>query len=123
MRRDSSRSIGDIAQVGLVILIQRGGNANDDGVHFGQTRVVRSCLETLGASLLNLTGQNADDVGTALHQGADFALVDVETGHAKLLLGVKQGERQTYVAQANNGNPRLTLFNLVFQLSNRTGRK
>ena len=52
----------------------------------------------------------------------DFALIDVEAGDPKLLLGVKQGERQTDVAQADNGNARLTLFNLVFQLRNRTGR-
>jgi len=51
------------------------------------------------AGLLDLAGQDADNIRSALGQGGDFALIDVETGNPKLLLGVQQGEGQTDVAQ------------------------
>src|SRR6266436_3598466 len=123
MRRDGRCRIRDVAQVGLVILVQRSGDANDDGIHLGQTRIVRGRFESLPAGLLNLTGQDADDVGTALGQSGYFALIDVEASDPKPFLCVQQGEGQTYVAETNDGDPRLTLFNLPFQLRNRTRRE
>ena len=112
--------IRDVAQVRLVILIQRRGHANDDGIHLRQARVVRGRFEPFGAGLLNLIRQDAHDVGSALHQRAHFALIDVEARDPKLLFGVQQRQRQTHIPQADNGNPRLPLLNLVFQLRYRT---
>ena len=120
MRSNGLRRVRDVAQVGFVILVQRRRDADDDGIHLGQARIVRRRLEALGAGLLNLARQDADDVGPALGQGRHLALVDIEAGHPKLLLGVEQGQGQADVAQADDGDARLPLFDLAFQLSNRT---
>jgi hypothetical protein len=34
-------SISDEAEIGFVIFVQRGGHADDDGVHLGDLRIVR----------------------------------------------------------------------------------
>ena len=80
VRRNGFGGVGDVAEVGFVILVQRGGDADDDGVHLGQPGIVRGGFEALGAGLLNFAGQDADDVGTALGQGRDLALIDIEAG-------------------------------------------
>ena len=66
VRRDGFGRVRDVAEVGLVILVQRGRDADDDGVHLGQLGIVRGGFEALGAGLLNFAGQDADNVGTAL---------------------------------------------------------
>ena len=40
MRGDGMRGVGDIAEIGLVILIQRRGDADDDRVHLFDVRVI-----------------------------------------------------------------------------------
>ena len=40
MRRDGVGGVGDEAEVGFVILIERGGDADDDGVHLVHAGVV-----------------------------------------------------------------------------------
>jgi hypothetical protein len=70
--------------------------------------------------LLNLIRQDAHYVGSPLHQRAHFALINVEARDPKLLFGVQQRQGQTHIPQADDGNPRLPLFNLVFQLRYRT---
>ncbi len=101
-----------------MILVERSGDADDDGIHFSQASVVRGGFEALGAGVLNFAGQDADNVGAALGEGRDLALVNIEAGHPHLLLGKQQGEGQADVAQTDNGDARLTSFNLGFQFRN-----
>ena len=112
VRRDGLGGVRDVAEVGFVILIQRRRDADDDGVHLGQAGIVRGGFEALGAGLLNFAGQDADDVGAALGQSRDLALINIEAGDPELLLGIQQGQGQTDVAEADNGDSRLTSFNL-----------
>ena len=87
MRRNGLGRVRDVAQVGLVILIERSGNADDDGIHLCQAGVVRGGFEALGAGLLNFAGQDADNVGATLGQGRDLARINIEARHPHLLLG------------------------------------
>ena len=59
---------------------------------------------------------DAVDVGFALGEDVDLALIDVEAGDFKLLLAEKQGQRQAHVAQADDANPGLALLDLVLEL-------
>ena len=47
----------DVAEVGLVELIERGGNADDDGVHVGDFGVVGGGVEAGFLRLLNGLGR------------------------------------------------------------------
>ena len=85
------RGISDEAKVGLMILIKRGGNTDDDRVHLLDMGVVGGGGKALGIGLLNLFRADAIDVRLALRQSVDFALVDIEAGHGKFLFGKQQG--------------------------------
>ena len=88
MRGDGVGGVGDVAEVGLVVLVQRSGDADDDGVHGRELRVVGGRGEAVGFGGLDLFGGDAVDVRTALGQRIDFARIDVEAGHLKVLLAV-----------------------------------
>ena len=92
MRRNGLGRVRNVAEVGFVILIQRRGNANDDGIHVSQAGIVRGGLEALGAGLLNFAGQNTRNVSLALGQSRNLALINIETRYSQLLLCKKQPE-------------------------------
>ena len=111
MGSDGVGGVGDVAEVGLVIFVQRSGDADDDGVHRGELRVVGGRGEALCFGGLNLFRSDAVDVGTALGQRIDFAGIDVEAGHLKFLLAVQQSQRKADVAQADDADAGLALLN------------
>src|ERR1700722_17426704 len=119
VRRNGVCSISDEAEIRFVIFVQRSGDADDDGVHFGDLRVVRGRGKALRLRRLDFFGGDAIDVGSALGEGIDFALVNVEARHLELLLAVKQRERKSDIAHSNDANQGLALLNLVFQLFHR----
>src|SRR4029077_6087214 len=102
MGSDRLGRVGDVAQVGLVILVQRGRHTNDDGVHLRQPGKVRSGFESALAGLPNSAGKDADNVGAALRQSSYLALIDIETRDPEFLLRIKQGKRQADIAEADN---------------------
>ena len=67
-------------------------------------------------ALLDFFRADAVDVGTALREGIDLALIDVEAGDGKLLFAEQQGQRQSHVAQADDADPRLALLDLALEL-------
>ena len=68
MGRYRLRRVGDIAEVGFVICIQRSGDADDNGVRLCEPGIVGGGFESLGACFLNLSGRDAKNVGSALSQ-------------------------------------------------------
>jgi len=119
MRRDGVCSIGDEAEIGFVIFVQRGGDADDDGVHLGDLRVVRGRGKAMRLRRLDFFGGDAIDVGTAFGEGVDLPLVNIESRDLELLLAVEQGKREPDIAHANDANLGLALLNLAFQLVHR----
>ena len=83
MRRDSLCRQFDVTQIGLAILVQRRGDANNDGIRLRQLRVVRGRAETALAGRLYLGRGNVVDVGGAAVQLLHFAGVNVKTGDRK----------------------------------------
>ena len=69
--------------------------------------------------MLDGSGENADNVGSALVQGFDFAAFDVESGYLKMFVAEEQRERQTDVTHADNSNAGLARFNPGFQIAER----
>src|SRR5882762_3751564 len=106
-----------------MILIQRCGDADDDRVHFLNAAVIRSRIETLLSRLLNLAGFDAVDIGAALAQRGNLALVNIKSSHRELLLGVQQGKRQPYVAQSDDSHLGLAILNSFCEFGNGCGRK
>ena len=102
-----------------MVLIERGGNANDDGVHFLDVRIVGGGGKAMGLGRLNFFRADAVDIRLALRQSLDFALVDIETGHNELLLAEQKRKRKSDVAEADDSDPRLALFNGRLKLSGR----
>src|SRR5215831_4272913 len=121
MGRDRCSGSGDVAEIRLVVFIERGGDADDNGVHFFQLGIIGGSGKTLLAGLLNFGGSNAENVRTAAVQRGDFALVDVEAGDREAAFAIKQRQREANVAEADNGHPRLALLNLGLQFRKMRG--
>ena len=110
------RRAGDKAEIGLVIFIERGRNANNNGVHFGDLRIVGGRGKSLSLRCLDFFGRNSINVGTALGQARHFAGVDVETSHTELLFAVQQGQRKADVPEADDAHTSLALAYLIHEL-------
>src|SRR6185437_2488386 len=110
VRRNGFSGLGNKAEIGLAIFIQRGGHADDDRVHALQLGKVESGAEALFASQWNFTSRDAVDIGGALLQSRYLTLVNIEARDWKALLGDKQSKRQTHITQANDPDLRLASF-------------
>ena len=73
-----------------MILIERGGNADDNGIHRRHSRVVCGGFKTMRPRFLNLGRRDAVNIRSTLRQGGHFALVNVKTGDREFLLSVEQ---------------------------------
>ena len=115
VRRDRLHGSGHVAQIRLVVLVQRRGHANDDGIHAGDLRVIGGGAEPGLLGLLNLGRKNAHDVGSAGIQGADFIGGDVEAGDAEALVAEQQRQGQADIAHAHNADACLPGFDALLQ--------
>ena len=73
------RGVGNEAQIGLVILIEWGWHADDNGIHLGKLRIVGGRRKTVLLRRLYLFGSDAVDIGAAFRQRINLASVDIET--------------------------------------------
>ena len=117
MGRHGMGGVGDVAEVGLVIFVERGGDADDDRIHGGDLRIVGRGFEAVRFGRRDLLGRDAENVGAAVVEGIDFSLIDIETGDGKFLLAVEQSQRQSDVAEADDSDPSLARINAAFQVS------
>ena len=108
------RRVGDIAEIGLMILIEGRGHADDNRVHLLDVRVIGGCRKALSLRRLDFFRADPVDVRPPFREGIDLALINVETGDGKFLFREQQSQRQSYVPQADNSNACLALLDLVF---------
>jgi hypothetical protein len=91
------------AEVGFVVLSQRRGDANDDGVRVAQAPEIGCGLEPFLADGLVDTGVgDVVEPAPAAAQGSDAILVDVDSGHAIATTNGGEREGQARVAQPDN---------------------
>src|SRR5437879_2234855 len=109
--------VRDIAEVGLMIFVQRRRNANNDRIHFHQARVICCRRKAVCASCLNLFRGNPKYVGAAARQRFDLVLVNVKTGYWNVRLEIKKRQRESNVAQTDNCYASLTRFDFALQFS------
>ncbi len=94
MGRKGVCSIGNEAEVRFVILVERSGDADDDGVHLIHAGVVGGGGKALRVGSPDFLCADAVDVRSALGESVDLALIDVEAGDLKLLFAEQQGQGQ-----------------------------
>src|SRR5271157_1289416 len=114
MWRNGLGCLSDVAEIRLVILTERSGDADDDRVHAGDLRVIRSGGETMRPRRLDLGRGDAIDVRPAGLKNVHLLLVDVETGHGKCLLAEQKGQRQADIAHSDYAHLGGTRLNLEF---------
>ena len=96
----------DVAQVGLVMLGERGGHADDHRVHVANGGEFRRGAEAGTLGFGNLCSGDAHDIGAGGVQRVDLAAIDVEARDGKALLGKQQGEREPDVAHPDDADLR-----------------
>jgi hypothetical protein len=122
---DGLDGFSDVAEVGFVVVVERGGDADDDGVHLGYVGVVCGGAEAGCLRVLDGFGQDADDVGAAGVESGDFGGLDVEAGDAEALVTEEKREGQADVAHADDADAGFAGFEFVlegFDLRRRAGR-
>ena len=95
--------VGDVGDVRLAVLVERGGDADDDGAHVldpgevgggGEGLLVHHGLDVGAGDVL--------DVAAAAVEGVDLALVDVQAEDGGAGAGKLKGQGQADVAQAHD---------------------
>ena len=114
--------VRDVAQIGIVILVQRRRDTDNDGIHLLQPGIIAGSAEPLCSRRLNLGGRDTKDVRAPSLQSGNLALIDVEPGDGKLLLGIEKRERESDVAESDYSDARSFLFNLGLQFRKQRGR-
>ncbi len=116
MRRDGMRRVGDVAEVGLVIFVERRRDADDNRIHGADLRIVGRGFEAVGFGGRDLLGRNTDNIGAAAREGVDLSLIDIEPGDGKFLLAVEQRQWQSDVAKSDDPHLGLARTNAAFQV-------
>lgn len=98
-----------------MVLVQRSGDANDDGVHLGDIAVVRGGAKAFGLGLLDACRADADDVAAAGVEGFYFFCGDIEAGDAEAFVGKEEGKREAYVAHADDTDAGFAGFEFVLE--------
>ena len=111
--------VGDEAEIGFVVFIQRSGDADDDGVHLLDTGIVAGGRKALRLGGLDLLRRDTVDVGTALGEGIDLAGVDVEAGYGKIFFAIQQSQGKADVSQADDAHAGLMLLDSGVELFQR----
>ena len=96
--------VGDEAEIGLVIFVERRRDADDDRVHRGKLGIVGGRGKSAGLRRLDFFWSDAVDVRTAFGQRPNLSRVNVEPGDPKLLFAVEQRQRQADVSQADDAH-------------------
>src|SRR5271170_7933884 len=116
MRSNRMGSVSDVAEVGLMIFVQRRGDADDNGVHGGDPRIIRRGLESVGLGRRDFFRRNTENIGAAAGQGIDLSLIDIKTGHREPLLAIEQRQRQSDIAESDDSDLGLTRLDAAFQI-------
>lgn len=72
-----------------MVVVERSGNADDDGIHLRDFRVVGSGVEADFLRLLDGLGQNPDDVRATAVERGNLGLLNVKTGDTEAFLAEK----------------------------------
>ena len=105
VRGDGAAGVGDVGDVGLAVLVERRGHADDDGIHARADREVVRRAEMPAADLLgDAFGGDVLDVALAGVHGLDLAAVHVDARDIHARARKLQAERQPNVTQSNDGN-------------------
>jgi len=115
MGRDGLNRAGDVTKVGLVILVERGGDADDDDVHGFDFGVIGGGVEAEFLRVLNGIREDADNVGAAGVEGAYLICRDVETGYAETFAAEEKCQRKADVSHAYDSDTGFSGFDLLFQ--------
>ena len=115
VRRNGLDRAGHIAQVGLVVLVERRGHADDHRIHGGDLGVVGRGAEARLLHFRNGFGQNANDVGPARVERGHLIGRDVEAGDAETFARKKQGQRQSHIAHAHDSDAGLSGCKFLFE--------
>ena len=104
---DLLRRVADEAEIGLTMLVERRGDADDDDVHVAQAvEIVGDAEVELDDRFRNLRGGNVADISFPSLQLLDLFGIDVEAGDLESGAGKTQRQRQADVAHAHDSDLR-----------------
>jgi hypothetical protein len=105
MRCDGTAGFQDVGDVGLAILVQRRGDADDDGIDFLDAGEIGRGLQATGGDFF-ADGVVGDvfDVGFSPVTSGDLLVVDVEAENGGAGTGELEAQGEADVTEADDGN-------------------
>ena len=114
---DGDGALAHIADVRLLVPVQRRGNADGDKVHITDTGKVRGGGEhTALHQPLKVCLHDVADVILAAVDHIDLCLLDIEADGAKAVLRLIDRERQPDIAEAAHAHDQCLILNFLNQL-------
>jgi hypothetical protein len=87
------------------VLVERGGNAEDDGIGLGDERKIGASAEFASSEGLgDLLGRDVLDVGTTSEEGIGLGGIDIQSDDSVTLAGVCEEQGEADVAEPNNSD-------------------
>src|SRR3954463_7548526 len=102
VRGNSFGGLANIAQVGLVVFIERRRNTDDQGVHVLGVGVLIGGPKAFRRCGSDLSLWYAIDIRPAIVEGLYLFRVDIETRDGEAGFIEKEGQRQSDIAKAND---------------------
>ena len=102
VRGNSFGGLADIAQVWLMVLIERRRDTDDQGIHILGVGVLIGGPKAFGSGGGNLSLWYAIDIGPAVVQGLNFFGIDIEPGHGKAGFIEEESQRQSDVPETDD---------------------
>ena len=96
--------IGDVAEVGLMVAVQRGRDADDLGVDLAGQSKVAGGGESCGFGTMDFAGRYALDIALTAVETGDLGWVDIKADDPDADLGKAQRQWQADVAQPVDAN-------------------
>src|SRR5690606_8667979 len=111
--QDAFHRVDDKAQIRLVVLVQRGRDADDLCVQLGGSRKILGGNKAGLLGLADFGWGDAFDIAFAAVQQLDLAWVDIKTGNADAHFSKTQGQWQAHVTQAVGADVRGAMLEFV----------
>ena len=107
---------GDVAEVGLMVFVERSGDADDDHVHVGDFGIVGGGAEAGVPGFLDGRRKDTNDVGAAAVERVNLALLDIEASNLEGFAAEKERERQADVPHTDDTDAGLARFDFLLQV-------
>src|ERR1039457_1117013 len=120
--RNCTGCLFDIAEVWLMIVVERSWYANDNGIQLRHFGICTGSTKSMRTSIRNFGCRNPNNVGFSGVESRDLFGIDIETGNSEALLAKEKRKGKANVPHAYDSNSGFARRNAGFHFGRYNGR-